>query len=125
METADSIRKIVDARNLSQAELAELLGVDRSQANRYITGEREPGALPCLLLSALAEGKTECDFWVAKSGLNHKQIVLLGKLLAVQQPDMLTGDERELLDWWRNPENEIDLSVKSTVELLLSGRRSK
>lgn len=123
METTESIRNIIALHKLSQSELGAILGIDHSQTSRYISGEREPNTLPCLLLSALAGSKEEAEFWVSKSGVNHKQIALLGKLLALHPPEILAGEEHELLDWWRTANTGIEDALKHTIQQLLKLRR--
>jgi hypothetical protein len=38
------------------------------------------------------------------------------------QPERMSGDERDLLDWWRSPRNKMEKSIKDLVEQLLEVR---
>jgi transcriptional regulator with XRE-family HTH domain len=122
LETADLIKKIVAAHNLSQTELAEKIGVERSQVTRYLNGEREPAPLTCLFLAALSVSDAEQYFWISKCGLTHEQMRLLGLTLGLPAPNLLSGEEHQLLDWWRNPATQMEKRVFELVAQLLLDR---
>jgi len=121
-KTADLIGKIVSGKRLSQTDAAALLGVHRSMVTRFMNGEREPVGLSCLILAALSETMEERAFWVGKSGVTSKQMELLADLLKIPEPTLLSGDERQLIDFWRNPQTAIERSVRDTLEILLAQR---
>lgn len=125
MQTAESIRKILERRGLSQTTLAELIGVDRSFLTKCINGEREPGRLSCLLLAGLCDNAEEHAFWIRKSGLGTKQATLLARALFPKEGGAVDTFEAELLDWWRHPNNPMEDSVKSVVEKVLAARTPK
>jgi transcriptional regulator with XRE-family HTH domain len=109
-------------QGLTQAALAANLGVDRVQVGRYLTGDREPGQLACLLLAGLAENKDERNFWIIKSGVTHEQFVLLAKALGLSAPKVLSSEDHALLDWWRNPKNKMEENFKQAILQLLKVR---
>lgn len=119
MEAAELIQKILSSRGLSQTELAELIGVERSFLSRCLRGERIPGRMSCLLLAGFAESGEERSFWLQHSGIDPRQITLIRRALDVTEPKASDHSERALLAWWRRPANSMEESAKALVEKIL------
>lgn len=54
---ADEIKALRDKLGLTQAKLAERLGVSPAQVCKYESGQRTPGGAVKILLGRLAKGK--------------------------------------------------------------------
>ena len=123
MEAAELIQKVLSSRGLSQTELAELIGVERSFLSRCLRGERMPGRMSCLLLAGFSDGVEERRFWLKHSGVDARQIALIRRALGIAEPKGPSDTESALLFWWRHPANAVEESIKSVVEKLLEERR--
>jgi transcriptional regulator with XRE-family HTH domain len=119
VEAAELLQKVLSSRGLSQTELADLIGVERSFLSRCLRGERMPGRMSCLLLAGFAESFEERGFWLKHSGVNNRQLALIRRALAVPEPEAGNRTEQALLAWWRHPANAVEDSLKSLVEKLL------
>ncbi len=119
MQAAQLIQKVLSSRGLSQTELAELIGVERSFLNRCLRGERMPGRMSCLLLAGFSDSAEEKRFWLKHSGVDSRQIALIRRALAMAEPKASNDTELALLSWWRRPSNAVEESVKALVENLL------
>ena len=119
MEAAELIQKVLSSRRLSQTELADLIGVERSFLNRCLRGERMPGRMSCLLLAGFAESAEEKNFWLKHSGVASRQMTLIRRALAVTELKPANAMEHVLLEWWRHPANPVEESAKLLVEKLL------
>jgi transcriptional regulator with XRE-family HTH domain len=124
MEVADLIKKILDARNLSHKDLADLCDIDRTQITRYLSGERTPGEFACLILSGLAEGSDRAE-WVRLSEVSKDQLHLLSRALGTPEPKVLSAEDKALYDWFHNPEGPMEDSIRDLVKQLLVIRKPK
>ena len=122
MQAADLIQKILKREGITSEELAARIGVDPSFMSRCASGARQPGDMVSVLLAGFAEGDEERAFWLEKSKLNSSRLRLLAAAIGATEPEILTGEERRLLDWWRQPRGAVEESVKSVVEKLLELR---
>jgi transcriptional regulator with XRE-family HTH domain len=122
LQAADLVRKILSERGLSQGALADLLGIDASLPSHYLSGKREPGPIPSLLLASLATEQQERAFWIEKSGLDGKKLTLIAEALSLPSPTTISSEEEALLNWWRHPKGPVEKSLKDFVEQLLTMR---
>ena len=118
-QASDLIQNILSSRGLSQSELADLIGVERSFLSRCLRGERIPGRMSCLLLAGFSESADERSFWLAHSGMDHRQITLIRRALDLQDRKPGTEAERRLLVWWRRPAEGMEQSARDLVEKIL------
>jgi hypothetical protein len=83
--------------------------------------KRQPGELLCLAIATLA-AKEDIEYWINLSGLTRKQLLMIAATLKAPEPTLLSTEERNLLDWWRNPKNQMEQGIKTVVETLLNTR---
>jgi hypothetical protein len=92
--------------------------------SQWLTAKKKPGELLCLAIATLA-AKGDIPYWVDLSGLTHEQLMLIAQTLNLPEPTILSGEEREILAWWRdtNP-NAPEKGQKAAVKALLEARRA-
>jgi len=115
------IAKILKSRNLTQNGFAAALDIDGSLVSHWMQGKRQPGELLCLAIATLA-AKEDIEYWIDLSGLTRKQLLMVGAALKVPEPTLLSTEERNLVNWWRNPKNQMEQGIKTVVETLLNAR---
>jgi transcriptional regulator with XRE-family HTH domain len=125
VEAAELLQKLLSSLGLSQTELADLIGVERSFLSRCLRGERMPGRMSCLLLAGIAESAEERTFWLKHSGIENRQVGLIRRALAMAEPEAKNKTEQALLAWWRQPASSVEESVKSVVEKLLESEERR
>jgi transcriptional regulator with XRE-family HTH domain len=119
VEAAELIQELLSSRGLSQTELAEIIGVERSFLSRCLRAERMPGRMSCLLLAGFSDSADHKRFWLKHSGVDSRQMALIRRALGI--PEVKKGDEIEaaLLTWWRDPPSPMEQSVKLLLQRIL------
>jgi hypothetical protein len=103
--------------------MAELFGIDPSMPSNWVAGKREPGPIQCLLLASVASEQEEREFWIEKSGIDNNKLRLIAEALSLPTPTVPSGEEIQLLQWWRGPQqNPMEEGIRKVVEALLRTR---
>ncbi len=120
MQPAEKINKILVG--MTQSALARKLGIEQSSVSTFASGRKQPGPATCLALAGVCP-PDDRHYWIELSGLSIEALdstcIALGSPM---QPERMSGDERDLLDWWRSPRNKMEKSIKDLVEQLLEVR---
>ena len=117
---ADRVKKLLDARGISQRELAEEVGITEVTMSRYITAERVPSAT---LIPSFAKAlHVTCDYLIGVSDVPYgmpKGIVLdvnNGQTLFLSQ---VSKDGDTILDRWDGTKMEYERSIPAGDMVML------
>lgn len=124
MQATDLVKKILAERGLSKAAMAHMLGIDPSMPSNWVSGKREPGPVQCLLLASLASTHNEREFWIAKAGMDSTKLKMVAEALSLPTPAVLSGEEHQLIDFWRNAQTPIERSMREMLQVLLMQRNT-
>src|SRR6266852_5307083 len=125
MSSADKIRKLLEQGELTQAALADLLGVDQSLISNYLSGAKNPGAAPCLILAGLSRSREDRMYWLSHCGLGESQRGLIAKALAGERVELKNLPQQDgllvaqFLDFWHHPADEVEEALKDPLERIL------
>lgn len=117
---ADRVKKLLDARGISQRELADEVGITEVTMSRYITAERVPSAT---LIPSFAKAlHVTCDYLIGVSDVPYgmpKGIVLdvnNGQTLFLSQ---VSKDGDTILDRWDGTKMEYERSIPAGDMVML------
>ena len=117
---AERVKKLLDARGISQRELADEVGITEVTMSRYITAERVPSAT---LIPSFAKAlHVTCDYLIGVSDVPYgmpKGIVLdvnNGRTLFLSQ---VSRDGDTILDRWDGTKMEYERSIPAGDMVML------
>lgn len=117
---AERVKKLLDARGISQRELADEVGITEVTMSRYITAERMPSAT---LIPSFAKAlHVTCDYLIGVSDVPYgmpKGIVLdvnNGQTLFLSQ---VSKDGDTILDRWDGNKMEYERSIPAGDMVML------
>lgn len=117
---AERVKKLLDARGISQRELADEVGITEVTMSRYITAERVPSAT---LIPSFAKAlHVTCDYLIGVSDVPYgmpKGIVLdvnNGQTLFLSQ---VSKDGDTILDRWDGTKMEYERSIPAGDMVML------
>lgn len=115
LQRAEKIQKIL--RNTTQSALAEKLGINKSSVSVFAAGKKQPGPATCLALAGVCPPE-DVAYWIEQSELSRAALATISTGLGIAvQGERLSGQERELLKWWRDtPNNPHDRGLRGLVE---------
>lgn len=125
-EAAEKIDKILRT-GVTQTALARKIGIKQSAISTLIgrdAKEPKPSRATCLALAGVCPPEDH-DFWMALSNLNSETLASIAKALGVPMSEHLSADERELLDWYRNPRNPLELHFRDGIQGLIRARKTE
>lgn len=130
VDVSERIHRLLEARGLSQTELANAIGVEPGTINGYIQGTQFPGSMPCLLLAGLASPRDRAT-WLAEAGLGGQQKDLILFALGGEETGISKRSRRQedlialFSDWLAADEAEWSAYKKSLERMLREWRAAK
>lgn len=122
------LRKLLLDLKISQADLVRQTGLDAGQVSRFCSGEQRPSGLPCLYFAALTPNARDRDLWLTVALVTPAQRALLAMAVADVPVDLrgLPSEEGQrvaaFIDFWRNPQTELEEAVRASVGVCLKAR---